>query len=379
MVGRDLTRLPRRGMIEADRAKIVPYGPNGTCPAAQTTTFEVRPLYFSDFIPTNTIIDPFRDGHQVTVTNAPTVVVILSYITTTITPTNSPVNPTPRPTIISSAASSGPNNHSPSTFSPLSTTLPVSSSSSVSEKYSSAPQPDSDQNPPVLSGLVGGASSTSRNLETTSFTPTPGISLLGTPASTNAEIPSSQITLASSLDSELSTSVPTQITLPPLTIGAGIPAGFVTSLPSSSPILLALDDLQIDRQPHWAHFKRQNTMPDQAPAVTSASTISVVNLATATSPGTATTSVSNGEYTLPPDNCDDATPFILSDGLLLHNGAPVGKFFGATTALLGTLDDDAPPDQGATDSLRQPFAHVVGNPSVENNAIKTNHVNSNSD
>lgn len=100
----------------ADRARIVPYGPSGTCPAAETTTFEVHPVYFCDFIPINTIIDPFRDGHEITVTNAPTVLVILSYITTIITPTKSLGGPTAHTTTIFSAGS-GTLNQQPSSAS----------------------------------------------------------------------------------------------------------------------------------------------------------------------------------------------------------------------------------------------------------------------
>lgn len=329
----------------ADRAKVVPYGPNGTCPVAGTTTFEVRPVYFSDFIPTNTIIDPFQDGHPVTVTNAPTVLVILSYITTIITPTILPGSLTAQPTAFSNTATaSSILSQQPSSASTtFSAVWPPSSS--ISNIVLSTPLSDPGQTSPTTSSTEGEAISASINLQTTSFTRTIGLSPQITLSSISAEIPSSQITSDISPHPELSTSITSSITLPPLTIGAGIPAGVVTSLPSSSPILLALDDLRVDRQPRRAHFKRQNTMPDQAPAVTSASAISVVNLAAATSPGTATTSISTGEYALAPDNCDDATPFILSDGLLLHDDVPVGKMFGATTALLGTLDDDASPDQ----------------------------------
>jgi hypothetical protein len=46
----------------------------------------VQPVYFSDFIPTNTIFDPFHNGYLVTVTNAPTVLVIVAYVTSVITP-----------------------------------------------------------------------------------------------------------------------------------------------------------------------------------------------------------------------------------------------------------------------------------------------------
>lgn len=328
----------------ADRAKVVPYGPNGTCPVAGTTTFEVRPVYFSDFIPTNTIIDPFQDGHPVTVTNAPTVLVILSYVTTIITPTILPGSLTAQPTAFSNTATASSilSQQSPSASATVSTVLPFSSS--VSNIILSTLQSGAGQTSPATSRTEGEAISTSINLQTISFTRTTGAPPQTTVSSPNAEISTSQITSDISPHAELSTSITSSITLPPLTIGAGIPAGVVTSLPSSSPILLAVDDLRVDRQPRWAHLKRQNMMLDQAPAVTSASAISVVNLAIATSPGTASTSISNGEYTLPPDNCDDATPFILSDGLLLHDDAPVGKMFGTTTALLGTLDDDAPPD-----------------------------------
>ncbi|KPI44289.1 uncharacterized protein AB675_8730 [Cyphellophora attinorum] len=48
-------------------------------------TVIVQPVYYSELIPSNTVIDPFRNGHFVTVTNAPTNVIILSALYTTIT------------------------------------------------------------------------------------------------------------------------------------------------------------------------------------------------------------------------------------------------------------------------------------------------------
>ena len=72
---------------------------------------------------------------------------------------------------------------------------------------------------------------------------------------------------------------------------------------------------------------------------TTASPISVVNLATVFG---AAPSGSNAPEAVSQDNCYDATPFILSDGVLLHNDSAVGKWRGSTTAVLGALEDNTP-------------------------------------
>lgn len=66
---------------------VVNVGPDGaTCPAIPTTTVEYQPVFYSEYLPYNTIIDPFRNGHPLQVTNAPTTVVTAGYLTRTIDP-----------------------------------------------------------------------------------------------------------------------------------------------------------------------------------------------------------------------------------------------------------------------------------------------------
>merc|ERR1712093_641508 len=68
---RDVEILAPRAIVDVD--------PNGAiCPAFQTVSVIVQPIFYSEFIPYNTVIDPFRNGQPLTVLNAPTPVVVLS-------------------------------------------------------------------------------------------------------------------------------------------------------------------------------------------------------------------------------------------------------------------------------------------------------------
>lgn len=64
------------------------------CPAVPTTTVQIQPVFYSEYIPYNIVIDPFRNGHPITVSNAPTVVVTATQLTTTITPVTTPTSST---------------------------------------------------------------------------------------------------------------------------------------------------------------------------------------------------------------------------------------------------------------------------------------------
>jgi hypothetical protein len=61
-----------------------PEEPSMTCPSTSTLAFTVQPVLFSGFVAHNTIFDPFRDGHLVTVTNAPTTLITQSFLTRSI-------------------------------------------------------------------------------------------------------------------------------------------------------------------------------------------------------------------------------------------------------------------------------------------------------
>jgi hypothetical protein len=58
----------------------------GSCPLLPITTVEVQPVYYSEHIPYNTVIDPLRNGTQLTISYAPTDVVVTGYVTTTVLP-----------------------------------------------------------------------------------------------------------------------------------------------------------------------------------------------------------------------------------------------------------------------------------------------------
>jgi hypothetical protein len=57
---------------------------NRACQEAQPVTVEVQPVEYSEYIPHNTVIDPFRDGQLMTIENAPTHVVTCGELTRTI-------------------------------------------------------------------------------------------------------------------------------------------------------------------------------------------------------------------------------------------------------------------------------------------------------
>jgi hypothetical protein len=57
---------------------------NGVCQTAQSVTVEVQPVEYREYIPHNTVIDPFRDGHLLTIENAPTHVVTCGELTKTL-------------------------------------------------------------------------------------------------------------------------------------------------------------------------------------------------------------------------------------------------------------------------------------------------------
>ena len=65
---------------------IVAVGPAGTC-AAPATTYIVWPAYFSSLFNVPTQLDIFGDGATITVNNAPTVVIIRTTVTSTISNT----------------------------------------------------------------------------------------------------------------------------------------------------------------------------------------------------------------------------------------------------------------------------------------------------
>ena len=55
----------------------------GECPI---TTLELQPVSYCDFFPSNTAVDPFRDGNILIISDAPTAVCISGYLTKVIDP-----------------------------------------------------------------------------------------------------------------------------------------------------------------------------------------------------------------------------------------------------------------------------------------------------
>ena len=79
------TRLIRATSDSIAARSIIALGPQGTCPAAQETLYELQPVYYSNFLPHNTIIDPLHNGNSITITNAPTALIFHTYITVVVT------------------------------------------------------------------------------------------------------------------------------------------------------------------------------------------------------------------------------------------------------------------------------------------------------
>ena len=347
------------------------YGMNGTCPAVGTTTFEIQPVYYSDFIPTNTIID--LDDSLIAVTNAPTVLIIHAYVTTTITPSHTSVSPpliililgangtatrgqTAAPTSVAvSPASSSVQLQPQTTASTLSSQTPTSSPLAWSPmSYSNTVYPSSTSDVELPSSdstdlIPGATDESSIATSETSIVPDES-SISGPPITASTEkvsLSSSSPSFTVSVNGPAATSMVTPAmttTLPPLTIGVGIPGGVITSLPASSRILLAFNDANVIPAGRGVIDRRQAISQDAAPAPfpTSATPISAVNLATVSVAGPAASSQPDAVYS---DNCDAATPLILSNGLLLYNGTAVNKKYGDTAALLGQLVSNDVSDQ----------------------------------
>ena len=356
------------------------HGVNVTCPAVGTTTFGIQPVYYSDFIPTNTIID--LDGSLISVTNAPTVLIIHAYVTTIITPSYISVSPpmiiisldgngtatsgqTAAPSSTASPASSSVQLQPQSTTSMLSPQTPTSSpltSPPMSSSHTLFPPSVSDGGIPLsnnIDSILGATDASSMVSGGSSIAPeqsnisgplnTASVGLVS--LSSNSASPTAPLTrpvATSGVTPAITTA------FPPLTIGDGIPAGRVTSLPAASRILLAFNDANVVPAGRAVLNRRQAVPQDAAPAPspTSASPVSVVNLATVSVAAPAASSQPDTVYS---DNCDAATPLVLSDGLLLYNGTAVNKYYGDTAALLGQLLAD-----DVSDQVNSTFSFVDG-------------------
>lgn len=64
---------------------IVASGPQDTRPAFRETLYELQPAYYSSFFARNTVIDPLHHGHPITISNAPTILILQTYMTVVIT------------------------------------------------------------------------------------------------------------------------------------------------------------------------------------------------------------------------------------------------------------------------------------------------------
>jgi hypothetical protein len=62
----------------------VALGPSGICPTPVEETVSVRPVLYSAYLPGNTEIDPFGNGHTYTISNVPTMFVVNIVLVTTI-------------------------------------------------------------------------------------------------------------------------------------------------------------------------------------------------------------------------------------------------------------------------------------------------------
>ncbi|KAK4936927.1 hypothetical protein LTR10_022305 [Elasticomyces elasticus] len=272
-----------------DLAEVI-YGPSGVCSISGTITVEKQPVYYSEYVNSNTVIDPFHDGHPITITDAPTVVVVLSYITTTVTPTSIPVGQMSTPNALSSM--------NPMTTSPGVSASPSSPSTSIAMSMASQSVPTSAQ---------------------TSAVAPSGAPVNSTPTTAN------------------------------LAIGQDFPSGTITSLPSGSNIILALANLNAQR---LRMLRRQDSDSAAATAAVSASPIALVDLTPVESSAISASALPTGQHAVSEDDCDHASPLHLSSGSLLTSGfAAIGKLLGASSALLGPLGFNASVDQVNTGFL----------------------------
>jgi hypothetical protein len=76
------------------------------CPAARADTILIQSVYYSEFIPYNTAIDPFRNGNTITISNAPTPIITYSAFTTTILGGTQTIQPTNAPTTSATGSTS---------------------------------------------------------------------------------------------------------------------------------------------------------------------------------------------------------------------------------------------------------------------------------
>ncbi|KAI1618853.1 hypothetical protein EDD36DRAFT_414511 [Exophiala viscosa] len=267
------------------------YGPQGVCSISGTVLVEKQPVYYSEYINGNTVIDPFHDGHPITITDAPTVIVVLSYITTTVTPPTNGAGP-------------------------ILTSTPTSSMNQIT----SSP----------------GMSSMTSSLSTGSASSTGLASSVNSPS-----VPTSTQTSASGPSSTpVTSSTPT---IAALAIGQDFPAGIVTSLPSGSNLILALANLNAQRM---RVLRRQDSDSAAATAAVSAPPIAVVDLSPTNTLDASASAVPTGQNSVSEDNCDSASPLGLVNGSLLTSGsAAIAKPLGASSAALAPLAFNASVDQ----------------------------------
>ena len=395
---------------------IVALGPQGICPAIPETLYELQPIYYSSFFPRNTLIDPLHDGHFIRITNAPTAFILQTYITVVVTQLGNGFGGGTAPASGGNAATS---NFTPTTGKGITLSPPTLRGPSRFSSLPISSNALSITNPPVVVNgqtLTAGAPAVTINGTPVSLAPGSTALVIGTqtiqPGSGNSAIAGQTIALTPSIPNlivdgqvifpgEVTTIDGIQIIyaadggyliigtqtifpgfgtatfvgsavslpanggaastgafatstgdLPPLTIGAGIPSGTFTSLPSETPILLAYSDNNFGNR---RLMHRQAAATSSPAEVTSASAVSVVNLASLTA-----TTPPSGEptgNTLAASDCEDATPFILSEGLLLHDGAALGKIRFATTALFGSLIDPPNDQVNKTFSIQDGILH----------------------
>ena len=395
---------------------VVALGPQGVCPAIQETLYELRPIYYSSFFLRNTLIDPLHDGHFIRITNAPTAFILQTYITVVVTQLGNGFGGGTAPVQGGGAATS---NFVPTTGKGITLSPPTLRGPSRFSSLATSSNTLSITNPPVVVNgqtITAGASAVTINGTPVSLAAgstalvigtqtiqlgsgnsaiagqtialNPGIpnlivdgqvvfpgevttidgiqiiyaadggyAIIGTqtifPGFGTATVVGSAISLPANSGAANTGAFTTSTgDLPPLTIGAGIPSGTFTSLPSESPVLLAYSDNNFENR---RLMHRQAAATSSSAEVASASAVTVVNLASLTA-----TALPSGEptgNTLAASECEDATPFILSEGLLLYDGSALGKIRFATTALFGSLTDPPNDQVNKTFSIQNGILH----------------------
>ena len=306
-------RYHHRQLHNLSPRDIVFLGPAGICPAFPITTVQLQPIYYSEYIPYNTIIDPFRNGHPITITNAPTTIITGDYLTSTIYPT---------PTSGQATIPGSSNNVQP-TGPASSIIIPVSSTPS-------APSIPASIGPPFGNTTTTQIATSALVISSATNNGQPTLASTG-----SAAVVSSFSVATASSQSAATATITGQVS--PLTFGQGLPAGQVSNLDPGTFIFLAMASA-------GPQVKRDVEKRQQFAGAASASAAVVIDFNPALPPATPSAF-----------NCDRATTYNLINGILSRGNTALNKVQGSTEAILGTVIDTSLITVSVTFSINNGF------------------------